>query len=171
MSEPVLAEAAATDLPAIVALMNAAYREAPPGWASESGLLGGQRTDADTLAAECAGGARLLMLRGPVGPTASVQVRDLGGGRWYLGGLTIAPGRQGSGLGDAVLRAAERWIGAAGGRCVEMTVIAQREPLIAWYVRRGYAATGETRPFPYGDPRFGLPLRDDLHFVVLEKQL
>jgi hypothetical protein len=48
-------------------------------------------------------------------------------------------------------------------------VIAQWEDLIAWYVCRGYAVTGETRPFPYGDPRFGLPRRDDLYFVVLEK--
>jgi hypothetical protein len=52
-----------------------------------------------------------------------------------------------------------------------MTVIAQRAELIAWYERRGYVRTGETRPFPYGDERFGRPLRDDLHFVVLEKQL
>ncbi len=31
--------------------------------------------------------------------------------------------------------------------------------------------TGETIPFPYGDNRFGTPLRDDLAFVVLEKTL
>ena len=52
-----------------------------------------------------------------------------------------------------------------------MTVIAQREDLISWYERRGFARTGETRPFPYHDVRAGLPKRDDLHFVVLSKQL
>jgi hypothetical protein len=31
--------------------------------------------------------------------------------------------------------------------------------------------TRETQPFPYGDERFGRPLRNDLHFVVLEKDL
>ena len=31
--------------------------------------------------------------------------------------------------------------------------------------------TGERRPFPAHDPRFGLPKRDDLAFVVLEKKL
>ncbi|MBU6298090.1 MAG: GNAT family N-acetyltransferase, partial [Alphaproteobacteria bacterium] len=46
-----------------------------------------------------------------------------------------------------------------------------RDALIAWYVRRGYELTGETRPFPYGDNRFGEPRRDDLKFVVLEKLL
>lgn len=169
MSE--LAEAGAADLPAVVALMNAAYREAPPGWASESGLLGGQRTDAATLAAEVAAGTRLLVWRDGGALAASVQLRDLGGRRWYLGGLTIAPARQGLGLGNAVLRNAEAWMRRAGGSAVEMTVIGQRGALIEWYERRGYARTGEVRPFPYGDARFGLPLREDLAFVVLEKAL
>ena len=43
--------------------------------------------------------------------------------------------------------------------------------LLAWYERRGYALTGERRPFPSRDPRFGRPRRDDLEFVVLEKRL
>ena len=52
-----------------------------------------------------------------------------------------------------------------------MTVITQRAELIAWYERRGYALTGERRPFPAHDPRFGKPRRDDLEFVVLGKPL
>jgi hypothetical protein len=52
-----------------------------------------------------------------------------------------------------------------------MTVIAQRVELIAWYQRRGYELTGQTRPFPYDNERAGLPRRDDLHFTVLEKSL
>ena len=50
-------------------------------------------------------------------------------------------------------------------RRMEMTVIALRAELIAWYGRRGYAATGETRPFPV------VPPRPELDFVVLEKPL
>jgi hypothetical protein len=30
---------------------------------------------------------------------------------------------------------------------------------------------GETEPFPYGDERYGTPTRDDLYFVVLEKDM
>jgi hypothetical protein len=52
-----------------------------------------------------------------------------------------------------------------------MTVVNVRDILIAWYERRGYKLTKEIRPFPYGDERFGRPLRDDLYFVVLEKDL
>lgn len=51
-----------------------------------------------------------------------------------------------------------------------MTVVNVRDTLIAWYVRRGYRLTGEREPFPYGDNRFGTPLRQDLHFEVLEKR-
>ena len=52
-----------------------------------------------------------------------------------------------------------------------MTVISLRHGLIAWYERRGYRRTGASEPFPYGDDRVGVPLRGDLHFVVLEKFL
>jgi hypothetical protein len=54
---------------------------------------------------------------------------------------------------------------------MRMTVIDLREELIAVYERRGYRRTGITRPFPYGDERFGLPKRPDLRFEVLEKRL
>jgi hypothetical protein len=52
-----------------------------------------------------------------------------------------------------------------------MTVVNVRDALIRWYERRGYRLTGERRPFPYGDHRFGRATRDDLEFVVLEKAL
>jgi hypothetical protein len=52
-----------------------------------------------------------------------------------------------------------------------MHVVNVRDALIAWCLRRGAHKTGETEPFPYGDNRFGVPLRDDLSFLVLEKDL
>jgi hypothetical protein len=54
---------------------------------------------------------------------------------------------------------------------MQMSVLHQRDELIAWYGRRGYAPNGEEKPFPYGDARFGEPARADLKFVVLEKAL
>jgi hypothetical protein len=45
-----------------------------------------------------------------------------------------------------------------------MTVIDRRAELIAWYVRHGYLASGEIRPFP-------VPLDPPLSMVVLVKQL
>lgn len=54
---------------------------------------------------------------------------------------------------------------------MRMSVIDVRDELIAFYERRGYRRTGIVKPFPYGDERFGIPLRQDLRFEVLEKQL
>jgi len=71
-----------------------------------------------------------------------------------------------------MLEAAERWaIEHWSSRAMHMTVIVQRPELIAWYERRGYRRTGERKPFPYGDQRFGLPRRDDLAFEVLRRPL
>jgi len=90
----------------------------------------------------------------------------------YFGMFAVRPRRQGSGLGRRLLAAAEDYASSHwSASAMEMTVIVQRDELIAWYVRRGYVRTQETRPFPYGDLRFGRPRRDDLAFVVLRKPL
>jgi hypothetical protein len=70
-----------------------------------------------------------------------------------------------------MLTSAEEFAKERGTRRMRMTVVHVRDTLIAWYVRRGYTLTGETHSFPYGDQRFGRPLRDDLHFIVLQKDL
>jgi GNAT superfamily N-acetyltransferase len=86
--------------------------------------------------------------------------------------LAVGPGLQGNGIGRRLLEEAEcRAKSEFGLTRARMTVIDLRDELIAWYVRRGYVKTTRTEPFPYGNPRFGLPKRDDLRFVVLEKNL
>ena len=90
---------------------------------------------------------------------------------WNLGLLTVRPDLQNKQLGRTLLTAAEDLAKERGAHRICMTVVNVRTTLIAWYERRGYALSGETRPFPYGDERFGRPLRADLHFVVLQKDL
>ena len=163
------------DLPALHALIESAYRgdSARAGWSHEADLLDGQRTDLAALDAMLGDPAQhLLVLRDNEVLRACVAVTEKGAGLGYIGLLTVDPQRQSAGLGRMILAAAEDHAAAhfAASR-IEMTVIAQREELIAWYERRGYARTGETRPFPAHDPRFGLPRRDDLVFAVLEKTL
>jgi hypothetical protein len=70
-----------------------------------------------------------------------------------------------------LLAGAEQTAKESGAMRIRMTAINVRDKLIAWYQRRGYTLTGERKPFPYGDERFGRPLRDDLEFVVLEKAI
>lgn len=172
---PTLRLAAEPDVPAVVALVERAYRgeASRGGWTTEADLLDGQRTDAAAVRAVVeARASRLLLLDGRDGLLACCSLTDHGAGVVHLGMFAVAPEAQGGGTGRRVLAAAEasaeRELGA---RVVEMAVLVQREDLLAWYARRGYAPTGERRPFPYGDDRFGLPRRDDLEFLVIERPL
>jgi ribosomal protein S18 acetylase RimI-like enzyme len=166
-----------SDLPAVAELVNSAYRgeTARQGWTHEADYLDGQRTDAATLRAELAAdpGVQLLALRDePDGPLLGcVRLEPLSGDAWYLGMLTVRPDLQDRQLGRAVLEAAERHAAGQGAKRIRLTVVSIRDNLVAWYERRGYRLTGETEPFPYDDQRFGLPRRDDLAFVVLEREL
>ncbi len=177
-----LAPYADHDLADLADLVNSAYRGelATKGWTHESYLLGGQRTDADSLRADLAAkpGATLLVLRDApdAKPHACVWVEPAqkgedGGDAWYVGMVTVSPLRQAGGIGRMMLEAAEAHARAAGAKTLQMTVISVRDTLIAWYERRGYALTGETTPFPYDDEKFGEPQRDDLAFVVMKKGL
>jgi GNAT superfamily N-acetyltransferase len=86
--------------------------------------------------------------------------------------FAVSPAVQGAGLGKVIIAEAERTVRETwGAREMHMTVISVRNDLIAWYERRGYRRTGEMSPFPYGDERFGIPLRDDLRFELLVKEL
>ncbi|KQV58854.1 MULTISPECIES: GNAT family N-acetyltransferase [unclassified Caulobacter] len=165
------------ELADIAALVNSAYRGelAQQGWTSESYLLGGQRTDEATLRADLAAkpGSTLLTFRDEEWekPYACAWLELAGDDAWYVGMVTVSPLRQDGGIGRAMLETCEAYAKARGGKTIRMTVISVRDTLIAWYERRGYRLTGETEPFPYGDERFGVPQRDDLCFVIMEKAL
>lgn len=165
------------DYPAIVDLANLAFRGsgANASWNTEAIFIEGQRLDESLLKEELDAKpeARLLTYRDePDGSLlGTVLLEERKDGVWYLGLLTIRPDLQKRQLGRGLLSAAEDFAKERGGRRVRMTVVNVRDSLIAWYERRGYLLTGETQPFPYGDERFGRPLQDDLHFVVLEKDI
>ena len=162
------------DIPALQALIHSAYRgdSSRAGWTSEADLLDGNRTDGDMIRADLHDPAStVFVLEDDEGLLGTCVVTDRGDGTCYFGTFAVRPTAQGHGIGDALLAHAEAFARSLGADVMEMTVITRRTDLIAWYVRRGYAPTGETRPFPYGDDRFGLPRVDDLEFTVLAKQL
>jgi len=166
--------AVAADVPRIVALVERAYRgeASRAGWTTEADLLDGQRTDADEIGSLCASAsARIVLALEGEQLRGSVQLTPAPFGL-YLGMLAVQPSLQGGGVGRALLGEAERIARDEGhGPTIRMTVIGQRTELIAWYLRCGYQVVGRREPFPYGQPRFGLPRRSDLYFEVLEKQI
>jgi ribosomal protein S18 acetylase RimI-like enzyme len=174
LCRPTFRAATEADIPAIVALVESAYRgdSGRRGWTTESDLLDGQRTDAaDVAGAMSRHDSRILLLERDSQLLASCHLERKGEAA-YFGMFAVDPARQAGGLGKQLLGEAERlacedW----GCRRMEMTVIVQREELIAWYERRGYRRTGNYKPFPYGQERFGIPRRDDLRFEVLVKEL
>lgn len=161
------------DVPAIVALVERAYRgeASRAGWTTEADLLDGQRTDPREVEALVDGPRSHLLLAESRGALVGSAALTDEGDALYFGMFAVEPTQQGGGVGKALLLEAERIARAMQRPRVRMTVIAQRHELIAWYARRGYAPTGQIATFPYGEERFGHPKRDDLYFVVLEKGL
>jgi ribosomal protein S18 acetylase RimI-like enzyme len=172
----IIGPATRNDLEDILTLVNASYRGigAKAGWTSEKGIVSGTRVDAASVESLLAqqGTVILLMRReNAERPVGCIVVRQEDDATCELSMFAIHPDEQASGLGRTLLTAAETYAYRSGMRLAELTVVHVRDTLIAWYERQGYRRTGATKAFPYEDPSLGQPLRNDLHFVVLEKAL
>ena len=161
------------DVDALLALVESAYRgdASRQGWTTEADLLDGQRTDREGLRDTISRQGSIILMAERDAELLGCAHLEQQGNAAYFGMFAVRPGLQGGGIGDAILRECERRARSMGLSQVRMTVIWTRAELIAFYLRRGYAATGETAPFPYGDERFGKPRREDLYFQVYAKSL
>jgi predicted N-acetyltransferase YhbS len=159
--------AVAADVPAIVRLVNLAYRV-------EAFFVAGERTDALEIAALLGRGA-FLLAEADVPPAAegggtgrallgSVYLEDRGD-HGYIGLLSVDPGLQRAGLGGTLMAAAEAALEEAGRPRVEILVVDLRRELPPWYRRLGYREVG-TRPFP---PQ--APALRPCCFIVMSKRL
>jgi ribosomal protein S18 acetylase RimI-like enzyme len=166
--------ATAADIGAIVALVESAYRGdvSKQGWTTEADLLDGQRTDPVSVATLLDRAGSTLVLAERDGKLLACAHIEKAESSCYFGMFSVRPDLQGAGIGNQLMLECERRA-RDEMHCTQMhmTVIRQRAELIAWYVRRGYVDTGERKPFPYDDPRFGLPKCADLEFLVLAKPL
>jgi ribosomal protein S18 acetylase RimI-like enzyme len=166
--------AGSADAGAIVALVEAAYRgeASRSGWTTEADLLAGQRTDlasVESLIQDVGSQIVLGFQNSRLLACAHLQQQaDV----VQFGMFAVIPELQGQGYGKQLLAEAERQARhALKCRTIRMHVISLRSELLAFYQRRGYRLTCERAPFPYGNPKFGDPLRPDLEFSVLEKAL
>jgi ribosomal protein S18 acetylase RimI-like enzyme len=168
-------DAGLDDVDEIVLLVESAYRgdASRAGWTTEADLLEGQRTDGEAVRALILKeGSRVLLAERDGELLACAHLDLCPPDACTFGMFSVRPHLQGQGVGNALLRQCEQ-LARADWRCraMRMSVLRQREDLIPWYERRGYLRTGESKPFPYGDARFGLPKVGDLEFVLLEKTL
>jgi ribosomal protein S18 acetylase RimI-like enzyme len=164
-----------SDIPALVALVNAAYRgigvdegeDSQKGWTSESHLIKGARTNTEGIAELLqAPNSIILQCVNEKGELAGCVHLKKQEGILYLGMLSVWPAGQGQGIGKYLLDTAANY--AAEKKCdsIHITVISARPELIAWYERHGYKRTGEVLPFHAGE-KFGIQ-QQPLELVVLE---
>jgi ribosomal protein S18 acetylase RimI-like enzyme len=162
------------DTESLVRLIRSAYRgeSSRQGWTSEADLVGGDRISAKQVLAMIEGPNSIMLVFDEGSHIiACCHLEDHGSNLAYFGTFAVAPTEQGMGLGRRVLAEAERSsILRFGSAVLELAVLAQQEKLIAWYERLGFSRSGEIRSFP-ADPEFARPLRNDLYFVVLSKNL
>jgi ribosomal protein S18 acetylase RimI-like enzyme len=159
------------DVPSLVKLVNSAYRgeSSKKGWTTEADLLGGIRTDEDSMMKMVSRGDSVVLKclgKSELIGCVYLQKQDE---KIYLGMLTVSPEIQAKGVGKTLLKAAEEYAQTQECTAITMTVISVREELINWYERHGYKPTGVRKPFP-NDPRFGIQ-KQPLEFVVLEKPI
>ncbi len=167
--------ATSNDVADIVELVHSAYRgdASRQGWTTEADLLDGQRTDEGHVASLIDAPDSIVLIasaRGHLIGCCHIERRH--DATTHFGLFAVRPTEQGAGHGSAMLEEAESMARAVfDATTLEMDVLCQRVELLAFYERRGYARTGMTAPFPYGDEAFGLPRRDDLEFAVLAKRI
>ncbi|MCZ4099213.1 GNAT family N-acetyltransferase [Streptomyces sp. So13.3] len=173
-AQPTFRTATPADVPAVVTLVESAYRgdSSRVGWTTEADILQGQRTDPEGVVEVIEKAGSRLVLVERAGELIACCHIERRGDNAYFGMFAVRPTAQAGGLGKTVLAEAERYAATEWDAAqMHMTVITARADLIAWYERRGYTRTGETHAFPYGDERFGVPQRDDLEFELLVKDL
>jgi N-acetylglutamate synthase-like GNAT family acetyltransferase len=165
--------ASTKDIPALVALINSAYRgeASKKGWTTEADLLKGElRTDTPALTTLITTRDAVILKhvseKGDITGCVYLHKQERG---LYLGMLTVSPGLQGGGIGKQLLAAADNYAREHNCSSIFMNVISVRHELVAWYERHGFRKTDERKPFPESH-QFGIPTQP-LEFVIMEKRL
>jgi N-acetylglutamate synthase-like GNAT family acetyltransferase len=160
----------------LVQFVNAAYRgeTSKRGWTTEADLLDGQRVDHEMIEEIIVEDDEVILIAHNTNDheiVGCVHLTLCKPDGCHLGMLTVRPDLQNSGVGAEILKEAEAYARSYGCKKLTMGVLSSRRELIDWYQRRGWSLTGKKEPFPYGNPRFGIPKTKDLEFLILDKNL
>lgn len=167
-----IARANHADIPALVSLLNRAYRgeESKKGWTTEADMIsGGIRTDEAQLKEMMdKPGAVFLKYVNDEGIIQGCVFLDKREGKLYLGMLSVNPELQAMGTGKKIMQAAEEYARQQQCPAIFMRVVSVRPELIAWYERQGYKKTGEVQPFE--DSIYGTATMP-FEFLIMEKKI
>lgn len=148
-AEALIRPARPDDVEPLRCLVERAYRgeSARQGWTHEADMISSDRTSLSELEATLADPDKaVLVALDDQRMIGTVTVAWVNTGRCYLGMLAVDPDCQAGGLGKRLVTAAEQEARSRFGATeMEMTVITARRELRDWYIRQGYAESGEQR--------------------------
>ena len=149
-------EATAADVPALVALINAAF-------AMEWDFVNRERTSAGEIVELMTKRTFLVVAAAPAGVHACVYL-ERRGRRVYLGMLAVHPARQKRGLGRRMMAESEARCRAWGCTGVDIRIVNRRTELPPIYAQMGFVERGTE---PFDDPLLTKPC----HFLLMSKDL
>jgi GNAT superfamily N-acetyltransferase len=149
-----LRTAGPSDVPRIVALLNAAF-------AMERDFVDRDRSSAAEITQYLVSGT-FLVVDGDGGTLASCMYLEQRGERMYLGMLAVDPAEQGRGFGRQMMAAAERHAASLGCGAIDIRIVDRRTELPPFYRSLGFVDNG-TEPFE--DPLLTKPA----HFIRMTK--
>jgi predicted N-acetyltransferase YhbS len=158
-----LRTASDSDVPAIVALLNAAF-------AMERSFIDRDRTSAPEVERYMTTGTFSVVdgtasvVDGTVSALASCMYLEQRKDRLYLGMLAVNPSQQGRGLGKQMITAAERRAASLGCRALDIRIVDLRTELPPFYRALGFVDNGTE---PLVDPQ----LRRPAHFIRMTKTI
>lgn len=147
-----------SDLPALMALVNRAFRV-------ETFFINGDRLDEERTRQYYEKGRFLLAER--EGILSGCIYIELRGERSYFGLLSVDPGAQKAGLGRRLVAAAEEFAREMGSHHMDLTVVNLRTELPPFYRKLGYVEIGTEPIHEHMVQRVTQPC----HFIRMSKRL
>jgi predicted N-acetyltransferase YhbS len=146
------------DVPRLVSIINEAF--------SVETFLEGARTDHERLSAMLTAADVLVAEDGAGKPLGCVYL-EVRGVRGYLGMLAVDPSHQRTGLGRAIMLAAEQHLRGQGCKFVDICVLSKRAELRPIYRRFGYVEDGLEEFHPMQPLKPGV----SCHAILMSKAL